>query len=41
MQCAIKALEKVVKAMSCKVFNLEEEIVKIKEESKENEKKRS
>ena len=39
MQYAIKALENVVKTMSCKVLNLEEEIVKIQEESKENEQK--
>ena len=39
MQYAIKAPEKVVKAMSHKVLYLEEEIVKIKKESKKNENK--
>ena len=36
MQHAIQELEKVVKAMSQKVINLEEEVVKMKEGSKGN-----
>ena len=38
MKHAIQELEKVLKAMSRKVIHLEEEVVKMKEDSKENKK---